>query len=100
MSDHAMMIPADATAIGMTTALRRGYNGRKPRTRYSNALKREGTSSNVRVMFADGTEEIRSAYSFRTKSPNRRNRTAPAINYNTGRYVPMAADMAPIGNIE
>lgn len=32
MANHEMMIPADGRAYGVTTGLRRGFNGKAPRT--------------------------------------------------------------------
>ena len=114
MSDdtrYGFLPQADARAYGMTTALRRGFNGKAPRTRYSNPAMRQGTSPNVLVTYADGREEIRTAGSFRNTAATTRTRTQQnqqnerQSHYKngtigTGIERRTAADMPAIGNVD
>lgn len=69
---HGFMVPADAIAIGLTTALRRGFNGKAPRTagfaftdcvctRADGTMYVMGTAGNTRIVTPQASNRIGAA---------------------------------------
>lgn len=96
---HGFMVQSDAIAQGMTTALRRGFNGKSPRLTYSNPDLLEGTSPNMLVTYADGTQAIVPARATR-KARGQAIHSARQENTMQARRLALLESVGYIGNVE